>query len=61
MGLVALTAVGAAQMNPYRFKKMMIQNVTFICMLFAAMAVLIKIRKAIRKQRTVKRLSMAIE
>jgi hypothetical protein len=61
MGLVALTAMGAAKMNPTRFKKMMIQNVTFICMLFAAVAVLIKMKKIIRNTRTRKLPVMAVE
>jgi hypothetical protein len=61
IGLVGVTVVGAAQMNPKRFRKMIIQNVTFVCMLFAAITVLIKIRKAIRMKKAIKLKSIAIQ
>jgi hypothetical protein len=50
-----ITVVGATHMNPRRFKKMLIQNATFCCMLFAVVALLIKVKKVIRKQREIKR------
>jgi quinol monooxygenase YgiN len=48
--LLTMTALGAAHMRPYRFRKMMLQNTTFACMLLALIALLVKARKAMRHQ-----------
>jgi hypothetical protein len=48
--LLMITAVGAMQMRPHRFKKMLMHNVTFACMLLAAIAFLVKARKIMRHQ-----------
>lgn len=46
--LLMATALGAAHMRPHRFKKMLLQNVTFACMILALIALLVKARKVMR-------------
>lgn len=50
-GLAFITVVGATHMHPRRFKKMLMQNVTFCCMLLSALALLVKLRKAIKHKK----------
>jgi hypothetical protein len=51
IGLMALTVVGASHMKTHRFKKMLVQNATFICMLLTLIALLVKARKVMRHQK----------
>lgn len=37
-------------MHPRRFKKMMLQNATFCCLIFSILAVVIKLRRLRHKQ-----------
>lgn len=48
IGLLSMTVIGATHMKPNRFKKMLLQNATFVCMLLALIALLIKARKVMR-------------
>lgn len=48
VGLLSLTVVGASHMKPDRFRRMLLQNATFVCMLLALIALLIKARKVMR-------------
>ena len=47
--LVVATLAGATNMHHKRFRKMLIQNATFCCMLLAVLALVIKLRKLSRK------------
>ena len=49
--LIVCTVVGASHMHPRRFKKMLLQNATFVCMLLALVALLVKARKIMRNRR----------
>jgi hypothetical protein len=54
-GLLIVTALGVIHMRPHRFKKMMMQNATFACMLLAVIALLVKARKMTKhKQKAIK-------
>lgn len=46
--LISLTAIGVTHMKPHRFKKMFMQNATFVCMILSLIALLIKARKVMR-------------
>lgn len=61
LGLVVVTVVGAAHMNPKRLRRMIIQNVTFLCMFFAVITMLVKIRKAVRHKKAIRLKSQAIQ
>ncbi len=51
IGLAAITFAGAAHMHPRRFKKMLMQNATFVCLLLSLIALLVKARKVVRKRK----------
>lgn len=38
-------------MHPRRFKKMLMQNATFVCLLLSLIALLVKARKVVRKRK----------
>ena len=46
--LLSLTAIGITHMKPHRFKKMFLQNATFVCMVLSLIALLVKARKVMR-------------
>lgn len=46
--LLLVTTIGAIHMRPHRFKKMLMHNATFACMLLAMVALLVKFRKVSR-------------
>jgi hypothetical protein len=46
--LLLATTIGAMHMRPHRFKKMLMHNATFACMLLAMIALLVKARKVTR-------------
>ena len=45
VGLVGVTLAGAHQMRFRKFRKMMMQNATFCCLLLSILAVAVKLRK----------------
>lgn len=45
IGLIGITLAGAHHMRFSKFKKMMMQNATFCCLLLSVLAVAVKLRK----------------
>jgi hypothetical protein len=43
--MLGIALIGAKQMNHKRFKKMIVQNVTFCCLFFSFVAMIIKLKK----------------
>lgn len=53
--LLGVTLGGAYQMHPRRFRKMMVQNLTFCCLVLSIMAIVIKLRRLQHRSSKAKR------
>jgi len=62
VGLMGITLAGAYQMRFKKFRKMMMQNATFCCLLLSVLAVAVKLRKRHHNsRREVKQLEIRAE
>ena len=51
--LLGLTAAGGYHMKFRKFRKMMIQNATFCCLLLSVLVIAVKIKKTFHRKRVV--------
>ena len=61
LGLIGVTLAGAHHMKYRRFRKMMMQNVTFSCLILSVVALAVKVKKHQQEKAIKKRSLMRIK
>lgn len=57
LGLIGVTLAGAHHMKYRRFRKMMMQNVTFSCLILSILAIAVKVKKG-QQEKAIKKRSL---